>query len=60
MVAVAQTIRELIEIRKFAVNLEEVLMVTFDKSKFSGKYITDEERIKHNLPKEKSDTNNDL
>ena len=60
MVAVAQTIRELIEIRKFAINLEEVLMVTYDKSKFAGKYITDEERIKHDLPKEKRDVNDDL
>ena len=60
MVAVAQTIRELIEIRKFAINLEEVLMVTYDKSKFAGKYITEEERIKHSLPKEKRDVNDDL
>jgi hypothetical protein len=60
MVAVAQTIRELIEIRKFAINLEEVLMVTYDKSKFAGKYITEEERIKHSLSKEKRDVNDDL
>ena len=50
MVAVANTIRELIEIRKFAVNLEEVLSIEYDKSKFAGNYITEEEREKHNLP----------
>ena len=54
MVAVANTIRELIEIRKFAVNLEEVLSIEYDKSKFAGKHITEEERIKHNLPAKES------
>ena len=53
MVAVANTIRELVEIRKFAVNLEEVLSIEYDKSKFAGAYITEEERIKHNLPEDK-------
>ena len=56
MVAVANTIRELIEIRKFAVGLEEVLSIEYDKSKFAGNYITEEERVKHNLPaKDKGD-----
>lgn len=50
MVAVANTIRELIEIRKFATNMEEVLSIEYDKSKFVGSYVTDEERVKHNLP----------
>ena len=50
MVAVANTIRELIEIRKFATNLEEVLSLEYDKSKFVGNFVTDEERVKHNLP----------
>ena len=50
MIAIAQTIRELIEIRKFAIQMEEVLMVTYDKSKFPGKHITEEERKKHDLP----------
>ena len=50
MVAVANTIRELIEIRKFATNLEEVLSIEYDKAKFVGNYVTDEERIKHKLP----------
>ena len=50
MVAVANTIRELIEIRKFAVNMEEVLSLEYDKSKFVGNYVTDEERVKHSLP----------
>ena len=51
MVAIAQSIRELIEIRKFACNMEQVLMVTYDKAKFAGEYITEEERIKNDLPK---------
>ena len=56
MVAVANTIRELIEIRKFATDLEEVLSIEYDKSKFVGKHVTDEERKKHDLPeKEKKD-----
>jgi len=50
MVAVANTIRELVEIRKFATNLEEVLSLEYEKSKFVGKYVTDEERVKNNLP----------
>jgi len=50
MVAIANTIRELVEIRKFAVNLEEVLSIEYDKSKFAGNNITEEERVKHNLP----------
>ena len=49
MIAVANTIKELIEIRKFAVNMEEVLKVEYDKTSFPGKYITEEERKKHNL-----------
>ena len=40
MIAVAKTIRELIEIRKFAIDLEEVWYVEYDKSKFAGKHIT--------------------
>ena len=55
MVAVANTIRELVEIRKFATNLEEVLSLEYEKSKFVGKYVTDEESVKNNLPaKEKT------
>ena len=54
MVAVANTIRELVEIRKFAVNLEEVLSIEYDKSKFAGSFITEEEREKHDLPAKES------
>ena len=50
MVAIANTIKELIEIRKFATQMEEVLMVEYDKSKFAGRYITDEERRASSLP----------
>ena len=59
MVAIANTIRELVEIRKFAVNLEEVLSIEYDKSKFAGNYVTDEERIKHNLPAKESKEEHD-
>ena len=43
MIAISRSIRQLIEIRKFAVNMEEVWFVEYDKSKFPGKHITKEE-----------------
>ena len=49
MIAIANNIKELIEIRKFAVQMEEVLKVEYDKTSFPGKYITEEERIANNL-----------
>ena len=52
MIAVANNIKELIEIRKFATQMESVLKVEYEKTSFPGKYITDEEREKHNLKKE--------
>ena len=39
----------MIEIRKFAVSMENVLSVEYDKSRFPGNYITKEEAKKHNL-----------
>lgn len=54
MIAVANNIKELIEIRKFAVQMESVLKVEYEKTSFPGKYITDEEREKHNLKKEET------
>ena len=50
MVAIAQTIRELIEIRKFCVQMEEVAYVEYDKHKFAGDYITEAERKHYELP----------
>ena len=55
MVAVAKTIRELIEIRKFAVDLEEVWYVEYDKSKFAGKHITKAEAEKKDLKMAEND-----
>ena len=57
IVAVANTIREMIEIRKFAVGMEQVLSVDYDKSRFPGNYITKEEAVKHKLklPEENED-----
>ena len=55
MIAVANNIKELIEIRKFAVQMEEVLKVEYDKTSFPGKYITEEERIANNLKKDDKD-----
>ncbi len=52
MIAVANNIKELIEIRKFAVQMESVLKVEYEKTSFPGKYITEEERVKNNLKKE--------
>ena len=61
MVAIANTIRELIEIRKFATQMEEVLFIEYDKSKFVGKYVTDEEREEKKLPKrEEKDEHDEL
>lgn len=61
MVAIANTIRELIEIRKFATNMEEVLFIEYDKSKFVGNYVTDEEREEKKLPKrEEKDEHDEL
>ena len=54
MIAVANNIKELIEIRKFATQMEAVLKVEYEKTSFPGKHITEEERIKHNLKKEES------
>ena len=54
MIAVANNIKELIEIRKFATQMESVLKVEYEKTSFPGKYITEEERVKHNLKKEES------
>ena len=60
MVAVANTIRELIEVRKFATNQEEVLFIEYDKSKFVGNHVTPEERVKHDLPAEKKEEDDDM
>jgi len=60
MVAVANTIRELIEVRKFATNQEEVLFIEYDKSKFVGNHVTPEERVKHDLPAEKKEDDDDM
>ena len=40
MIAIANSIREVIEIRKFATQMEEVLSVEYEKSRFPGNYIT--------------------
>ena len=58
-VAIANTIRELVEIRKFATNLEEVLYIEYDKNKFAGKYISDKERKENELPAENENKSND-
>ena len=60
MIAIANTIKELIEIRKFMTQMEEVLKIEYDKSKFVGKYVTDAERIEHDLPFEKKDDHDEL
>ena len=49
MIAIANTIKELIEIRKFMTQMEEVLKIEYDKSKFVGKYVTKEECEEHDL-----------
>ena len=49
MIAIANSIREVIEIRKFATQMEEVLSVEYEKSRFPGSYITQEEADTANL-----------
>ena len=41
--------------------MEEVLFIEYDKSKFVGKYVTDEEREEKKLPKrEEKDEHDEL
>ena len=54
MIAVANNIKELIEIRKFATQMEAVLKVEYEKTVFPGKYITEEERREHKLRDEEN------
>mgnify|MGYP000710583146 CR=1 FL=1 len=49
MIAIANNLREVIEIRKFAVNMKEVLSVDYEQNRFAGHYITEEEAAKHKL-----------
>ena len=57
MIAIANNIREVIEIRKFATSQESVLSVDYDRTQFPGKHITKAEAKKHNL---KMDDHDDL
>ena len=60
MVAVASTIREIIELRKFAMQVEEVLYISYDDKKYTGSYVTEEERERHQLPNNNKRSNEDL
>ena len=60
MIAVANSIKEVIEIRKFASNMEAVLSIDYDKTRFPGKYITEEEAKKHGLTIQEKDEHEDL
>ena len=53
MIAISNNVREMIEIRKFAVQVEEVLFVQIEDKKYPGNYITEEERTEHKLSKYK-------
>ena len=59
MIAIANNIKELIEIRKFMTQMEEVLKIEYDKSKFVGKYVTRQERIDNDLPLDEEDDEHD-
>ena len=59
MIAIANNIKELIEIRKFMTQMEEVLKIEYDKSKFVGKYVTRQERIDNDLPLDEDDDEHD-
>ena len=60
MIAIANTIKELIEIRKFMTQMEEVRVIEYDKSKFVGKYVSKEECIEHDLPCEQLKEHDEL
>ena len=49
MIAVASNLRETIEIRRFATQMEQVLSVEYDKNRYPGSFITQEEADKFNL-----------
>ena len=49
MIAVSNSIRDSIEIRKFSTNMKEVLSVDIERNLFPGKYITAAEAEKHNM-----------
>jgi hypothetical protein len=49
MIAVANNIKEQLEIRKFAVQMEEVLYVMIDQVKHPGNYISEAEKKEHKL-----------
>ena len=49
MIAVSSNLRETIEIRRFATQMEEVLSVEYDQNRYPGNYITQGEAEKYNL-----------
>ena len=49
MIAVAQNYLQAVEIRNFAINMNEVLFVSIDDNKYPGNYITEEEAKKNDI-----------
>ena len=59
MIAVAKSIRELMEVRKFAVQMEQVWYVEYDKTKFPGQSITKAEAKERDLKWDESSYSED-
>ena len=49
MIAVASNIRQIIEIRRFAINMDQVLYIEYQGNKIAGRHITEEEAKKNGL-----------
>ncbi|CAI2381155.1 unnamed protein product [Moneuplotes crassus] len=49
MIALANNVLQVMEVRKFACNMEQVLKVEYDKKTFPGYHITEEERESLNI-----------
>ena len=49
MIAVASNIKQIIEIRRFAKNMEHVLYIEYQGKKIAGRHITEQEAKKYDL-----------
>ena len=49
MIAVASNIKQIIEIRRFAINMEQVLYIEYQGKKIAGRHITEQEAKKNDL-----------
>ena len=55
MIAIANNVVQVMEVRKFAWDMEQVLKVEYDKKTFEGYHISEEEREKLDQEKEEKE-----